>query len=62
MNKNEQARSLFSDGYLCSQYILLTYAPLFDLEPGIAAKIGAPFGGGIARRGDIPVGPSMGLS
>lgn len=53
MNKTEQARSLFSDGYLCSQSILLTYAPLFGLEPGIAAKIGSPFGGGIARRGEI---------
>lgn len=52
MNKNKQAQSLFSDGYLCSQSILLTYAPLFGLEPDTAAKIGAPFGGGIARRGD----------
>jgi len=52
MNKIQQAQSLFSDGYLCSQSILLTYAPLFGLEPDTAAKIGAPFGGGIARRGD----------
>jgi C_GCAxxG_C_C family probable redox protein len=53
MNKIEQAKSLFSDGYLCSQSILITYAPRFGLEPEMAAKIGAPFGGGIARRGDI---------
>jgi C_GCAxxG_C_C family probable redox protein len=52
MNKIQQAQSLFSAGYLCSQSILITYAPLFGLEPGTAAKIGAPFGGGIARRGD----------
>jgi C_GCAxxG_C_C family probable redox protein len=52
MNRIQQAQSLFSDGYLCSQSILITFAPLFGLEPGVAAKIGAPFGGGIARRGD----------
>ena len=52
MNRIQQAQSLFSDGYLCSQSILITFAPIFGLEPDIAAKIGAPFGGGIARRGD----------
>ncbi len=52
MNKNQQAQSLFLDGYLCSQSILLTYAPLFGLGPDYAAKIAAPFGGGIARRGE----------
>ena len=52
MNNNQQARSFFSDGYLCSQSILMTFAPLFDLDLDTAAKIGAPFGGGIARRGE----------
>lgn len=52
MNINQQARSLFLDGYLCSQSILMTFAPLFDLELDTAAKIGAPFGGGVARRGE----------
>lgn len=53
MNNSEQARSLFLDGYLCSQSILMTFAPLFDLELDTAAKIGAPFGGGVARRGEM---------
>jgi C_GCAxxG_C_C family probable redox protein len=52
MNRIQQAQSLFSDGFLCSQSILITYASSFSLEPGVAAKIGAPFGGGIARRGE----------
>jgi C_GCAxxG_C_C family probable redox protein len=52
MNKIQQAQSLFSAGYLCSQSILLTYAPLFGLGPDYAAKIAAPFGGGVARRGE----------
>jgi len=52
MNKNQQAQSFFLDGYLCSQSILMTFAPHFGLEPDTAAKIAAPFGGGVARRGD----------
>lgn len=52
MNKIQQAQTHFSDGFLCSQSILITFAPHFGLEPDIAAKLGAPFGGGIARRGE----------
>jgi C_GCAxxG_C_C family probable redox protein len=52
MNKVQQAQSLFLDGYLCSQSVLMTYASLFDLEPEKAARIAAPFGGGVARRGE----------
>lgn len=52
MKRIQQAQSLFTDGYLCSQSILITFAPQFGLEPDTAAKLGAPFGGGIARRGE----------
>jgi C_GCAxxG_C_C family probable redox protein len=52
MNKVQQAQSLFSDGYSCSQSVLMTYAALFDLKPETAARIAAPFGGGVARRGE----------
>jgi C_GCAxxG_C_C family probable redox protein len=52
MNKIRQAQSLFLDGYLCSQSVLMTYAELFNLQPEIAARIAAPFGGGVARRGE----------
>ncbi len=52
MNKVQQAKSLFFDGYSCSQSVLMTYAALFDLKPETAARIAAPFGGGVARRGE----------
>lgn len=52
MNKVQQAQSLFFDGYSCSQSVLMTYAALFDLKPETAARIAAPFGGGVARRGE----------
>jgi C_GCAxxG_C_C family probable redox protein len=52
MNKLQQAQSLFLDGYLCSQSVLMTYASLFDMNPETAARIAAPFGGGVARRGE----------
>ena len=52
MNKVQQAQSLFLDGYSCSQSVLMTNAALFDLKPKTAARIAAPFGGGVARRGE----------
>jgi C_GCAxxG_C_C family probable redox protein len=52
MDKVKQAQSLFLDGYLCSQSVLMTYAELFDLDSGTAARLAAPFGGGVARRGE----------
>jgi C_GCAxxG_C_C family probable redox protein len=30
----------------------MTFASHFDLQPDTAAKLGAPFGGGVARRGE----------
>jgi len=52
MNEVDQALSLFQEGYLCSQSILMSYAPQFDLNPELAARLAAPFGGGVARRGE----------
>ena len=52
MNRSERALSLFQDGYSCSQSILQSFGPHYGLPPEIAASIGAPFGGGIARRGE----------
>jgi C_GCAxxG_C_C family probable redox protein len=47
-----QAEKFFAQGYLCSQSILMAYAPLFNLERETAARLAAPFGGGVARRGE----------
>ncbi|MES0359874.1 MAG: C-GCAxxG-C-C family protein [Anaerolineales bacterium] len=52
MKEEIQAISLFADGYLCSQSVLKTFAPQFKLEPDTAARLAAPFGAGIARRGE----------
>jgi C_GCAxxG_C_C family probable redox protein len=52
MNEVDQALSLFQEGYLCSQSILMSYAPQFDLNTELAARLAAPFGGGVARRGE----------
>ena len=46
------AEALFEQGYLCSQAILINFADQFDLNPDLAARLAAPFGGGIARRGE----------
>jgi C_GCAxxG_C_C family probable redox protein len=52
MNPVEQAQKYFNEGYLCSQSILMAYAPCFDLEREPAARLAASFGGGVARRGE----------
>lgn len=52
MKEELQALSLFADGYSCSQSVLKTFAPQFNLDPEVAARLGAPFGGGTARRGE----------
>ena len=52
MKEELQALSLFADGYLCSQSVLKTFAPQFNLDPETAARLAAPFGAGIASRGE----------
>lgn len=47
----EQAVDHFTEGYLCSQSVLLAYADQLGIEPETAAKIAAPFGAGMARMG-----------
>lgn len=47
----ERAVAHFADGYLCSQSVLLVYAEELGLDPGMAARIAAPFGAGMGRMG-----------
>jgi len=51
MNSVECAVARFAQGSNCAQAVLWAYAPQFDLEPEIAMRIAAPFGGGMARMG-----------
>ncbi len=47
----ERAVAYFAEGFLCSQALLLAYAPRFGIEPRTAARIAAPFGAGMGRMG-----------
>lgn len=47
----QQAVSYFEDEYLCSQSVLMAYAPLLGINLKEAVTIAAPFGAGISRMG-----------
>jgi C_GCAxxG_C_C family probable redox protein len=47
------ALARFDEGYACSQSVFSAYAPLFDLDPELALRIAAPFGGGMGRMGEV---------
>lgn len=49
----ETAVSLFDQGFSCSQSVFSAFTPRFDIPRELALKIGAPFGGGIARQGEV---------
>lgn len=52
MAPEAQALRYFAEGYACSQSILIVYGDLFGIERETAARLGAAFGGGVARRGE----------
>lgn len=52
VESKEQAGNFFNGGYLCSQSILMAYAPRFNLERDLASRLAASFGAGLARRGE----------
>ena len=52
MESKEQAENFLNGGYLCSQSILMAYAPQFNLERDLASRLAASFGAGLARRGE----------
>ena len=53
MSKADEAVALFNKGYNCSQALLATYGPSLGLDPSLALKVAGPFGGGMARSGDV---------
>ena len=53
MSKADEAVALFNQGYNCSQALLATFGPELGLDRGLALKAAGPFGGGIARSGDL---------
>jgi C_GCAxxG_C_C family probable redox protein len=48
-----EAVALYSRGYNCSMAIFSAYAPALGLDAETAARIGSPFGAGIAKTGEI---------
>lgn len=53
MTDSELAVSRFSEGWSCSQAVLSTFASRLGLEPELAVRVAAPFGGGMARLGRV---------
>lgn len=48
-SRKEKAMELFSQGYNCSQSVVLAYADVLGLDWDQAAKMSASFGGGLGR-------------
>ncbi len=47
------ARKYFSDGYNCSQSVVLAYSDIMEMEPQLLATISASFGGGMGRLREV---------
>jgi C_GCAxxG_C_C family probable redox protein len=52
-NLPEAAVNCFSRSFNCSQAVFSTFAPQFGIDEATALKLASPFGGGIARRGEV---------
>jgi C_GCAxxG_C_C family probable redox protein len=48
-NAIDKAQAFFDQGYACSQSVLLTFAPEFNLDEKTAKLISSTFGGGMGR-------------
>ena len=53
MTKGDTARELFFEGYNCAQSVLCTYATEIGIDFETAARIAAPFGGGMGRMREV---------
>jgi C_GCAxxG_C_C family probable redox protein len=50
---SESAASIFSQNYNCSQSVFSVFASHYELDEKVALKLASPFGGGVARRGEL---------
>ena len=53
MGPRQTALDRFNRSYSCSQSVLSAYAPRFGLSENLALILASPFGGGMARQGEI---------
>ena len=49
----ETAVIVFSQSFNCSQAVFSAFAPQFGLDEKTALRLASPFGGGVARRGEV---------
>lgn len=49
----ETAALTFRQNFNCSQAVFSTFAPQFGLKKQAALKLASPFGGGVARQGEL---------
>ena len=52
MSKTEDARATFRKGFNCSQAVLSSFGEEFGLDPIMAYKVAAAFGGGMGHMGE----------
>jgi C_GCAxxG_C_C family probable redox protein len=52
MSKSEDARATFRKGFNCSQAVLSSFGEEFGLDPVMAYRVGAAFGGGMGHMGE----------
>ena len=53
MNHSQEAGRLFREGYNCSQAVFCAFRDLTGNEIDVAARISAPFGGGMGRLREV---------
>lgn len=53
MSYAESAKQNFLAGYSCSQAVLLAFEPVTGLDAERAARLAAPFGGGVGRMREV---------
>lgn len=51
--RKDKAVAYFEEGYNCAQSVFLAYSDLYEIEPDLAKKLSAPFGGGMGRLREV---------
>lgn len=52
-SRPDKAEHLFKEGYNCSQAVFGAFADKYDMEPELAFRISASFGGGMGRMREV---------
>ena len=53
MHHEEEAKRLFMEGYNCAQAVCVAFCDVTGMDPDEAARLSAPFGGGIGRLREV---------